>query len=164
MHFVGFKKVKFTSAYSHQITTDILLSPMNTLHLHNSFSANQKRVIFSCIFINREIRLSLSNFARTLNGMYEINFIVYRDIREVNEKYFQWGECDDMNDDCQQWAKQGLCQKDSEKMNEMCPWSCHKCAPMKLGKYRAVVLNNLIPGGFHSFEIMIASVLLISAL
>ena len=62
-------------------------------------------------------------------------FVVYRDIREVNEKYFHWGECDDMNDDCQQWAKQGLCQKDPEKMNEMCPWSCHKCAPMKLGKY-----------------------------
>lgn len=57
---------------------------------------------------------------------------LYRDIREVNEKFFHWGECDDLNDDCRQWAKQGLCQKDPEEMHEMCPWSCHKCAPMKL--------------------------------
>ena len=56
----------------------------------------------------------------------------------MNEKFFHWGECDDLNDDCQQWAKQGLCQKDPEEMHEMCPWSCHKCAPMKLGKYEAV--------------------------
>ena len=65
----------------------------------------------------------------------------------MNEKFFHWGECDDLNDDCRQWAKQGLCQKDPEEMKEMCPWSCHKCAPMKLGKYEAVgaFLGALLP-------------------
>ena len=61
---------------------------------------------------------------------------VYEDMKEVNRKYFNWGECDDQSKDCEALAMKGRCSEDPMKMNSLCPWSCHKCAPEKLGKYR----------------------------
>ena len=54
---------------------------------------------------------------------------------DVNKMYFNWGECDDRHEDCKTWASDGLCGENSEEMSELCPWSCHKCAPEMLGKY-----------------------------
>ena len=67
---------------------------------------------------------------------------VYDDIADVNRKYFHWGECDNTRRECRSWAKQGMCEYAPDKMNLLCPWSCHKCAPEQMGKYHSNLRAN----------------------
>lgn len=59
---------------------------------------------------------------------------VFKDMKAVNKKHFNWGECDDQNKNCGTWVAKGLCTSEPQDMDKMCPWSCHKCAPEMLGE------------------------------
>ncbi|XP_068683197.1 fibronectin-like [Montipora foliosa] len=96
------------------------------------------RVIYDCILHNKRTWCATTeNYKRNGRWGYCVPKLD-KDIHEVNRKYFNFGECDDAHQDCQTWAREGLCAEGTRKSDilKLCPWSCHKCAPEMLVKQK----------------------------
>ncbi|XP_078351706.1 uncharacterized protein LOC144636384 [Oculina patagonica] len=89
----------------------------------------KNRFVYNCMPFNKKTWCATStNYNKDKRWGYCFPKL-YRDIRAVNRRFFHWGECDDQREECPMWAKNGECEKQPEKMHDLCPWSCHKCAP-----------------------------------
>ncbi|XP_015768528.1 PREDICTED: fibronectin-like [Acropora digitifera] len=96
----------------------------------------KNRVIYDCLPYNKMMWCATTpNYNRDTRWGYCFPKL-YKDLHEVNRMYFNFGECDDAHQDCGMWAREGRCADKSQEIDELCPWSCHKCAPELLVKQK----------------------------